>query len=47
MFEWYFEDYFIENGPLFWIGFSVIILIIIVTIVLVCKELKIKNDVNK
>ena len=47
MFEWYFENYFIENSPLFWIGFSVIIMIILVTIFLVRKELKVKHDVNK
>ncbi len=40
MFKWYFDEKFMENPPLFWIGISIIILIIIITIFLVNKELR-------
>ena len=40
MFEWYFNNYFIENNEIFIIGMSIIILIIIITAYLICKEVK-------
>ena len=47
MFKWYFEKYFVENYPLFWIGIIVIVLIILMTIYLVYRELKRDKHVNK
>ncbi len=43
MFKWYFIDYFIENKTLFWVGMSIILLIILLTIYLVYKELRGKH----
>ena len=45
MFNWYFNDYFIENKLLFYICLVIIILIVLATIYFVYKELK--NNVNK
>ena len=47
MFDWYFKNYFIDNNALFWIGLSVIVIIILVTIYLVYKELKRNKHANK
>lgn len=47
MFKWYFKEYFLENKLLFWIGISIIVLIIITTIFLVYKELRGSKNVNK
>ena len=47
MFKWYFSDNFIENQVLFWVGLSIIVLIILVTVFLVYKELKRDKHVSK
>jgi hypothetical protein len=45
MVKWYFQNYFLENKELlFYVGVGIILLIIIITIYLVCKELKNDNS---